>query len=341
MASRDPFDPIGDRGEVGRASLDATERLRARLSGQAPDAPRRQPRSSLPWVIAAGLFVFTAGMVANPWFEAAVRDRLPFAQAFGSRLAEDADLAALTNRMAVLEKRTAAAPAPVERLARTEARIETSSDQLAREAERIDKLTADLGALSAAVTAERARGEATAATAIAAAARAEAMLTLVMVRRAIEGGRPLGGLDAELRRLFEPRYPRAVAAIVALGSAPVSRAALARDFATLRTALGAAPGPGARVDWWTALERAVSAAVTRPDAPARPADVAAAALARGDVATAAAQLRRLPGARSPLLTAWLLAADRLVAGEAALAVIEAGTVLPAAPSTPAITPAPR
>jgi hypothetical protein len=336
MATRDPFETNGERGEVDRASLDATERLRARLSGQPAASPARRPRSSLPWVIAGGLFVFTAGMIANPWFEAAVRDRLPFAQGFGSRLAEDADLAALQNRFATIEKRLAAAPAPVERLARTEARIETSTDQIARDAERIDKLTADLGALSAAITADRARGEATAALATSTAARAEAMLTLIMVRRTLEAGRPLGALDTELRRAFEPRYPRAVTAIVALGAAPVSRQVLTRDFAALRPAIGASPGPGARVDWWTALGQAVSAAVTRPETPARPADVAASALARGDLAMAAAQLRRLPGRQPPALAAWLLAADRLVAGEAALGVIEAGTLLPAAPMAAAL-----
>lgn len=331
MASRDPFETAGERSEVDRASLDATERLRSRLTGQPPVEPRRPPRSSLPWVFAGGLFVFTAGMIANPWFEAAVRDRLPFARDFGSRVAEDADLAALRARLATIERRTATAPAPVERLARTEARIETSTDQIARDAERIDRLTADLGALSAAITADRGRSEATAAVATAAAARAEAMLTLVMVRRALESGRPLGALDPELRRQFEARYPRAVTAIVALGSAPVSRAALAGDFSGLRLAIGAGPGPGARVDWWSAFGRAVTAAVIRPDLVARPAAAAAAALARGDVAAAATQLRRLPSPRPPALAAWLTAADRLVAGEAALGVIEAGTVLPAAP----------
>ncbi|KPF70190.1 hypothetical protein IP88_11395, partial [alpha proteobacterium AAP81b] len=257
MATKDPFDLPLERGaternDVDRASLDATERLRARLTGQPLPRPRQAPRSSLPWVIAGGLFVFTMGMIANPWFEAAVRDRLPFAEALGPRAAEDADVAAMQARIAALERRVTTAPAPAERLARTEAKIETSSDQLAREAERVDRLTAELGALSAAVTADRARGDAAATLATTTATRAESLLALLLTRRALAEGRALGALDAEIRRLFEARFPKAVTAIAALGTAPVTRAALARDFAALRPGLAARPDAGARLGWWAA-----------------------------------------------------------------------------------------
>ncbi|OYU16083.1 MAG: hypothetical protein CFE37_01665, partial [Alphaproteobacteria bacterium PA4] len=146
-----------DRGEVDRASLDATERLRARLAGTPRAAPPPPRRGSLAWIAVAMLFVFALGLIANPWFESTVRSRLPFAAA----PAANTDVAALQARIAQLEGRApAAAPMPSERLARTEAQIETSTDQIARDAERIDRLTADVAALTATMAADKARGEA-------------------------------------------------------------------------------------------------------------------------------------------------------------------------------------
>lgn len=325
MATRDPLELAS--GDVDRASLDAAERLRARLTGQPLPQPRSRPRTIWPWVIAGGLFVFTAGMIANPWFEAAVRGHLPFADQLGPRVAEDADLVTLQQRLARLEARTATAPAPVERLARTEAKIEISADQLQREAERVDRLTAELGSLSAAVLADRSRNEASAATAAAAAARADGLLTLLLTRRALDRGVTLGPLDPALRRLFEADNGRAVAAVTALGSAPVSRAGLVARFRGL--GLRTRQQPGEAVGWWTALRLTLGAAVSAVGTPDRPADVAAMALSRGEVAAAAAALRRLPP--TPDLTAWLADADRLVAGEAGLAALEQKVLLVPAP----------
>jgi hypothetical protein len=320
-----------DRGEVDRASLEATERLRARLSSR-PIAPASTPRRSiLPWVLAGGLFVFAAGMIANPWFESSVRGNLPFAN--GKVVADSAQLSALTAR---LEKMESAVPvnSPViqtERLARTEAQIETSSDQLAREAARIDKLTSEVAGLSARLEGEQERSEATATAAQAAAQRAESMLTLLLARRAIDSGRPLGALEPPLRRAFEQRYPDAVKAVVTLGAAPVTPATLQRDLAAMKPALSGQPAPGAKVSWWDALTGTISAAVS-PAAPGRgaqgPIDMATAALARGDVAAAAGQLRRLPAPRSGALTAWLAAAERWQAGNAGLTTLETAVVMP-------------
>ncbi len=331
-----------DRGEVDRASLDATERLRARLSGTPRPTQTSRPRSSLPWVVAGGLFVFSAGLIANPWFESTVRARLPFAEAIvPARAAEPFEFKALQARLAQLEAQSgiAAAAAPVERLARTEARIETSTDQIARDAERIDRLTADMASLSATVAAEKARGDAATAVAVAAADRAQGMLTLVLVRRAIDAGRPLGGLDPVLRRSFEARYPQAVQQVVALGSAPVTLSSLRRDFNSLRPAIGGRPSDGARLSWWDTLTMTISDAVSRPAADT-PVEQAGAMLARGDIAGAAAVLRR-QSPRPAALGNWLAAAERWQAGNNALATLETATVLaPADPVAVAIPAAP-
>ena len=110
-------------------------------------APRR---SILPWVLAGGLFVFAAGMIANPWFESSVRGRLPFAQ---GKIVADTGGTGGDQRPAGAHRRASPrSTSPVvqtERLARTEAQIETSTDQMAREASRIDKLTSEVAALSA------------------------------------------------------------------------------------------------------------------------------------------------------------------------------------------------
>lgn len=335
-----------DRGEVDRASLDATERLRARLSSR-PTAPAPPRRSGvIAWTLAAGLFVFSAGMIANPWFENEVRGRLPFAADAGAP-----EVAGLAERLAALETRglpggaaaaspgaaaeaaaeAAAAPAAAERLARTEERVETSSDQLAREADRIDRLTGEVARLTALIESDRLRSEAASTAATSAAARAEAMLALVLARRAIEAGRPLGAIEAPLRQGFEPRYPGAVAAVTALGAAPVTLATLARDFDRLRPAIGAA-APGARRNWWQTLVGTVEASVTSGQAAAAAGwpDAAAAALARGDSAAAAAAVRRLGPPRNPAVRDWLAAVDRRTAGLAGLATLEAAVTLPAA-----------
>ena len=302
-----------DRGEIDRASLDATERLRARLSGR-PAAPPPVRRSALPWVLAGALFVFTAGMIANPWFERSIRTRLSFSTT------------GITPAAAV-------APAPVpaivpptaapaaERLARAEAQVESSADQLERDAERIDTLTRDVAAIGARVDTETERTEAASAAATAAADRAQGMIAILLARDAIVAGRRLNGVEAVLSQSFEARYPQAVAAVAALGNAPVTLPALQRDFARLRPIK-----PGAGLDWWQTLTRSVRAAAAAHDA-------AAAALARGDIAAAANHLRRLAEPRSAAVAGWLASADRLQAGMAALTTLETAAIMAPVPVT--------
>ena len=318
-----------DRGEIDRASLDATERLRARLSGR-PMAPPPPRRSVVPWVIAGGLFVFTAGMIANPWFERSIRTRLSFDT--------KAVMAAPTAAPVIMAPGTepAAEPAPelaAERLARTEAKVESSVEQLARDADRIDTLTRDVAAIGARVDAEAGRTEAASTAAIAAADRAQGMIAILLAREAIEAGRRLNGVEPILRQSFAARYPQAVAAIAALGNAPATLPALQRDFARLRPVAA-----DARRDWWQTLTASVRTLVTRPDTAAEaPHDAAAAALARGDVAAAVNHLRRLPEPRSASVNAWLVAADRLRAGTAALTTLEAAAIMAPVPGPAALS----
>lgn len=325
-----------DRGDINEASLAATERLRARLMSQ-PVAPPPVQRSVVPWVLAAALFAFAAGLIANPWFEQAVRGRLPFITAAAP--ADNAETAALAARLKALEARTQAA-APVvaaERLAAAEARVDSSTDQIERDAERIDALTAQIGQIAARLAVEEARDTALISAIQGTADRAEAMLTVVLIRRAIDAGRPIDAWLPALRRLFEPRHADAVAAVAALSAEPVTRAGLLRDLAGLATSNRA----DVRPNWWQALMTRVEAAFSG-DSDGRSATLQAqAAMGRGDLAAAVALLRADAALRAdPQVRAWLSAAGRLVRAESALATLEAAAVDVAAVGAPVIAAPP-
>lgn len=328
----DPF----ERSDIGESSLAATERLRARLMTRGPASARpTSRRSGLAWAVAMALFAFAAGLIANPWFEQTVRGRLPFVAA-----ATGPESAALEQRLAALEQRKPGAPVPAsERLARTEAKVESSTDQIQREAERVDKLTSQVAQLTARLAAEEARDATVVATAQAAADRAETMLTVLLLRRAVDEGRTLDALLPATRRLFEDNYADEVSALVALSAAPVTRERLARALAGLADA---APG-AARPNWWEALTSRVEAAFSGSDG-AGPVARAQLLMQRGDVVAAAATLRRSPALRgNATVRGWLAAADRLAAGEAALAALEgaAAAPLPTTPAPPPVTSQPR
>ncbi len=337
-----------DRGEIDRASLDATERLRARLSSPPVAAARPPRRGVFAWTLAAGLFVFAAGLLANPWFESAIRSRLPFVAPATRPVAASRPAPALEARLVQLERQLAdanAAPAsrmPVERLARTEAKIETSTDQIARESDRIDRLSGQVASLAGRLDADRARAEIAINAGLTAANRAEAMLTLLLVRRAVESGRPLGTLDPALRRGFETRYPDAVKAVVALGTLPVTVATLQREFNRLRPSIGVQAIPSTqaiRQSWWEILADSLSSAVSKPLASGamRPSDRAAEALSRGDPVSAAAAIRQLPTPRPAAVSAWLDAFERWRGGMQGLATLEAASLL--GPTAPVAAPA--
>jgi hypothetical protein len=329
--------------EINRASLEATERLRARLTGK-PAGPAPSPRPVLPWLIAAGLLIFALGLIANPWFERSVRSRLPFAD-IAPVPADAGAVAKLDARLAAIETRGVGkdgAPLPAEvseRLGKAAALADSANTSAAANAERLDKLAADVAALTARVEAEHARSANIVAGAAQASAQAQGALTLILVRRAIDGGRPLAQLDLPLRQGFEARYPAAVQAVSALGAQPVTLPMLRRDLAALRPRLvapsNAAP-PGK--DWFSTLGDKMaslfgSAPAAPPPAAGEPADLALAALDRADPAGAIAQLKRLPEPRRAAAALWLAAAERYRAGQEALATLEtaaAATPKPAA-----------
>ncbi len=327
-----------DRGEVDRASMEATERLRQRLAKErvrerdGGGAGYGVGRKLLPWVAAGGFALFSAGMIASPWFETIVRDRLPFGEAAPADAAALTALTTLTAvqaRLAALEAPDTNADAPpAERLARTEARVETSTDLLAREADRIDKLNADVAALTALLDADRARIETATRIVTGASERSEAMLAVILARRAIEDGRTLGAIEAPLRRAFDDRYAAAVRAVTTLGAAPVSAARLRRELAALGPLEGERPGSGQ--SWWDVFSARVSRLVRPVDGVPgpEPRSAADAALSRGDVTAAAAQLRRLPTPRPAAVDRWLEAADRFSAGEEALRQLETAALIP-------------
>lgn len=319
----DPF----DRSDIGESSLAATERLRARL--MTPGSARPQStarRGGFAWAIAAALFAFAAGLIANPWFEQTVRGQLPFVAA-----ASSGETDALEKRLAALERIRPGAPVVAsERLARTEAKVESSTDQIQRDAERIDELNRQLARLAERVAATEARDASVVAAAQGAADRAESMLTVLLLRRAVEDGRPLDALLPTTRRLFEEQYADQVAALMLLSVAPVTRARLARELAGLSDA-----GPGAtRPDWWQAFMRRVESTFSASEG-AGPVAQAQGLMARGNVAAAAAALRRATAlGGNATVRAWLAAADRLSAGEAALVALEAAAAAPLpAPAT--------
>ncbi len=316
-----------DRGEINEASLAATERLRARLMSTPATPPPPPRRSVLPWAVTAALFAFAAGLIANPWFEQAVRGRLPFVQA-----AAGADTRALEQRLARLEKRAPTAPmVAAERLARAEAQVESSTDQLQRDAERIDTLAGQVAGLTARLAAQEARDAAAVATVQGAANRAEAMLTVLLLRRALADGRPIDALLPAARRLFDASDGDAIAALSALAARPVSRAALARDLGVL-----ADSESDQRPNWWQMLRSRLDDAMSGGTSQG-PVAGARAAMVRGDVVQAASQLRQAPAlARNATVRGWLANADRLIAAEAALSRLEAAaTTPPTSPTLPA------
>ncbi len=336
------MDQPSDHGEIDRASLDATERLRARLAGKPTGAATRS-RPVLPWLLAAVLLTFALGLIANPWFERTVRNRLPFAEDV-RRESNAGRIAALDAKLTAIEARssTAAAPMPSERLARTEARVDVTGDQIARDTQRIDQLTRDIAALAARVEANNTRIAAIADTSKAAADRAQAVLAVQLVRRAVEAGRPIGPLDEALRQSFEARYPAAVQAVSALGAAPVTLPMLRRDLDALRGRPAASRSADSGRSWLQAFSDTVSGVfVSAAPVPAvSPFDAAAAALNRGDLAGATSQVRRVADPSRPAVTAWIAAAERLRVGSESLTTLETATALlpPATPMAAAVTP---
>lgn len=154
-------------------------------------------------------------------------------------------------------------------------------------------------------------------------ARAEGLLVAMATRRAIEQGRPLGYLEAQLRTRFGTARPDAVNTLAAQGKAPVTLDALAAQLDDLGPALLGTPKDESG---WDRFSRELSGLfVIRRDEgetrrPPQRLDQARLLLRSGRIADAIAEVSKLPG--SAAAKDWLANAQRYAAAEAALDQVE-------------------
>lgn len=319
----------------------------------APPPAGPSSRSSWPWLVAAVLAVFALGMIASPWFESAVRSRLPGASvdpAAAQLAAQGDEIAALRARVEALEGR-AGAPAqaplnaplgagtPTERLARVETRVEAVAQAQTAATGRLDALAGAVGGLQVRVD-ESARKIDTVATGAAEGAQqAQAILLLAAARRAIETGQPLGALEPALRSRL-PERAADVDTIAAAARQPATLVQLRAEFARLRPTIEGSAADAAGAGWWDRLKAQAGSLIQlrRADAPA-PSDpgsrllVAQRRLEAGDLAGAIAIVERLPASRAVTLD-WLSKARKHAAATATLDRLEAEVFAP----QPAMTP---
>lgn len=149
------------------------------------------------------------------------------------------------------------------------------------------------------------------------ASQAEAMLLVHKARRALEAGKPLGELGSRLQVTFGASQPAAIATVANGARQPISNAELLARFDAIAPQLQLPSGTT-----WDRLRYEFNTlfVLRAHDAPPT---VSAARIARvrqliiaGDIATAARQVRALPGASSA--TNWLADASRAIAVHRAL-----------------------
>lgn len=165
------------------------------------------------------------------------------------------------------------------------------------------------------------------------AGRAEALLVAAAARRAIEGGEPLGYLEAQLRARFALVQPHAVEVVIAAAERPVTREDLRLGLENLAPTLATGAGEG----WFASLRRELGSLVVLREA-GTPSPLPADRLARarrlldgGQVEAARAEVTRMPGAASA--ANWLDAARGYVVTRHALDALD--TVALAGRATPA------
>ena len=180
--------------------------------------------------------------------------------------------------------------------------------------------------------------DAQAAAAAANAQRAESLLIAFAARRSIDRGASLGYLEPQLRQRFADTQPRAVAAVIAAGQAPVTLDGLRQELDAVAPQLGGgAPGE----PWWQRARRAIgSLIVVRRAAQPSPAvndrlDRARLQIAGGQVDLALAEIARLPG--RDRAGPWMADARRWIEAHRALDILEASAITAARPAPP-ITP---
>ncbi len=344
----EPFDDVGP----GAGSRERLDRLRARVVRPAA----RPERSVLPWLISAVLLAFALGLIANPWFEHSVRSQLPGvvgapdATAPATTAMSAASSAAITTlqaRLTALETHSAAdaagelgdsnstaasGVATADRLARIESRLDAAEHGSPPVTARLDQLTAAIATLSGRLDVAAQAQQAVVVSGTAAADNAKALLAVLAAHHAIDGGMRLGALEAPLRQQLMATYPAAVEAVAALGRDPVTLTGLREGFDRLRGQLTGEPPPSG--NWRSSLDAALATIVRVHPAPKTDsvtASVAAAAVAlrAGDVTAARDRLAALPTVPRARAAAWLMAADRYVAGTRGLAALDAAMLAPA------------
>ncbi len=154
-------------------------------------------------------------------------------------------------------------------------------------------------------------------------ARAEGLLVALAARRAIEQGKPLDYLEAQLQTRFGTARPAAVTALITAAKTPVTLDRLAAQLDELAPALLGQPN---NEDGWSRVRRELSGLfvirhddgkVGRPDARL---DNARILLRSGQIEAAMAEVSRLPGNASA--RDWMVAARRYADAQAALDQIE-------------------
>lgn len=308
-------------------SLAASER-----GGRGAVPPPAHSRGAWPWILAALLVALLFGMLANPWLERRVRGVLPTEWQEPAPSPAAADLGSVQDRLAVLEadrtrpelnaadsamagseaKAAAADPsAGIEgRLLALEsaaARLQASD---AAAAERLDRLVADVAAVSGGSTAQR--------------EQVRTLLLAESARQLFDRGRSLEPLLPSIRARFGMLDSDGVAALVAWSGAPVTRQSLAARLEPTERPDADVPADG----WWSALKLRlmglvqVRAAGSVPELTALSA--ARNALMAGNLELAIAQLSAAP--TNPERIALASDARRLLAAEQALDRMELATL---------------
>lgn len=334
MAERTPDFTDDPLDRLAARSIAASERTQGR-------APPPAKRSLLPWVLTTGAVAFSLGMIANPWFEASVRSRLPGQlqdPVAAINTADEARLKALEGRVATLEAQpTEAQPAKAQMLPAPLAG--TVPDGLGARLSTLEKEVARLAEADLGVGARIDLLAATAGNSIAGQNQIKELFLLSAARRFVEVGRPFGAYERVLTQSFSGRDPAATDALAAWSSAPHSRDSL---LARLREpdAVEPAVSPPAETGWWDRLVARLSGVVKVRSEDALASDPqtrqkAESALASGDLGLAIATFDLLPPSRTRDL--WLADARRLMAAEQALDSLETQLLaVPPADPVPAV-----
>ena len=164
------------------------------------------------------------------------------------------------------------------------------------------------------------------------------MVAAFAARRAIDRGVALGFLERMLQQRF-PGQPRAVGAIIAAARQPVTLTQLQADLDALGPQLMGAPP---NQSWWGAFRDELGSLIVvrrteTPSAePSQRLERAKRWLQAGEVATAIAEVQRMPG--HDYAADWVLRARRYALAHQALDIIETAALLE--PHAPAPAPQP-